>query len=399
MKRFLAPAFALVYFVVPLFPAFITLTAVTVPGVSLVPLPLAIVLLAAMGVLAVYGIAMLLREPRERPPTLVPLLLWLGAGVLSALLGFNPFGGVLFIAIFGLGVVWHLALMRYYRDPRLARTIYWSYLLSGTLAAIAAVLMVVTRVPAGQYTIGHGRAIGTFILPGELAGYLIIFLPVAYGVARATRDRALRALAIAGVLFGAAAFVLTFSRAGWIGMAAAAAFYVVARQRLQLQYALAIPLVGLAAVLVVFNVHHNPSENYTRLSIWQAGLEIVQRFPLTGVGPFDFARIYSVVRLPDGDAEAFHAHSFMLTIFAEMGVVGVCAVLYAWFRFAQTLVERLRTARPEHAALALAVTAGLFGTWVQGVIDTVSVVLFGLWLPTMALALVTAESGLGESEA
>lgn len=399
MKRFLAPAFALVYFVVPLFPAFITLTAVTVPGVSLVPLPLAIVLLAAMGALAIYGIAMLLREPRERPPTLVPLLLWLGAGVLSALLGFNPFGGVLFIAIFGLGVVWHLALMRYYRDPVLSRTIYWSYLLSGTLAAIAAILMVVTRVPAGQYTIGHGRAIGTFILPGELAGYLIIFLPVAYGVARATRDRALRALAIAGVVFGAAAFVMTFSRAGWIGMAAAAAFYVVARQRLQLQYALAIPLVGLAAVLVVFNVHHNPSENYTRLSIWQAGLEIVQRFPLTGVGPFDFARIYSVVRLPDGDAEAFHAHSFMLTIFAEMGVVGVCAVLYAWFRFAQTLVGRLRTARPEHAALALAVTAGLFGTWVQGVIDTVSVVLFGLWLPTMALALVTAESGLGESEA
>jgi hypothetical protein len=89
----------------------------------------------------------------------------------------------------------------------------------------------------------------------------------------------------------------------------------------------------------------------------------------------------------------------MLTIFAEMGVVGVCAVLYAWFRFAQTLVGRLRTARPEHAALALAVTAGLFGTWVQGVIDTVSVVLFGLWLPTMALALVTAESGLGEGEA
>jgi len=123
VKRFLAPAFALVYFVVPLFPAFITLTAVTVPGVSLVPLPLAIVLLAAMGVLAIYGIAMLLREPRERPPTLVPLLLWLGAGVLSALLGFNPFGGVLFIAIFGLGVVLHLALMRYYRDPRLARTI------------------------------------------------------------------------------------------------------------------------------------------------------------------------------------------------------------------------------------------------------------------------------------
>jgi len=397
--RFLRPAFALVYFVIPLFPAFITLTAVTVPGVSLVPQPLAIALLCAMGVLAIYGAAILLRPPRERPPTLVPLLLWLGAGVLSALLGFNPLGGALFIAIFGLGVVWHLGLLRYYDAPHVSRTIYYSYLLSGTLASIGAILMVITKTPGVQYTIGHGRAIGTFILPGELAGYCIVFLPIAYSIARATTDNALRWLAIAGCVFGSIAFVMTFSRAGWMGMAAAVAFYVFARQRLQLRYALVIPLLGLAAVLIVFNAHHNPSENYTRLTIWQAGIEIVQRFPLTGVGPFDFARVYALVRLPDGDAEAFHAHSFMLTVFAEMGIVGVCAVLYAWWRFAVTLRDRLIAATPQHAAIALAVAAGLVGTWVQGVIDTVSVVLFGLWLPTMALALVTAKSGLGEEEA
>ncbi|MBV9270754.1 MAG: O-antigen ligase family protein [Candidatus Eremiobacteraeota bacterium] len=397
--RLLRPALALVYFVIPLFPAFITLTAVTVPGVSLVPLPLAIVLLCAMGALAIYGVSILLRPPRQRPPTLVPLLLWLGAGILSALLGFNPLGGALFIAIFGLGVVWHLGLLRYYDAPGAARTIYYSYLASGTLSSIAAILMVLTKTPAGQYTIGHGRAIGTFILPGELAGYCIVFLPIAYSVARATTDRALRWLAIAGCAFGALAFIMTFSRAGWMGMAAAVAFYVFARQRLQLRYALAIPVIGLAAVLIVFNAHHNPSENYTRLSIWQAGLEIVQRFPLTGVGPFDFARVYALVRLPDGDVEAFHAHSFMLTVFAEMGIVGLCAVVYAWWRFALTLRDELARATPKHAAIALAVTAGLVGTWVQGVIDTVSVVIFGLWLPTMALALVTAKSGLGEEEA
>jgi putative inorganic carbon (HCO3(-)) transporter len=147
---------------------------------------------------------------------------------------------------------------------------------------------------------------------------------------------------------------------------------------------------------VVFNAHHNPAENYTRLSIWQAGIEIVRRFPLTGVGPFDFARIYPLVRLPDGDLTAFHAHSFLLTIFAEMGAVGVLAVLWAWWRFAVALNERLRAARPAHATLALAVAAGLVGTWVQGLIDTVSVVLFGLWLPSMALALATAQYGLGE---
>jgi O-antigen ligase len=114
------------------------------------------------------------------------------------------------------------------------------------------------------------------------------------------------------------------------------------------------------------------------------------------VGPFDFARIYPLVRLPDGDLTAFHAHSFLLTIFAELGIVGLIAVLWAWWRFAQALREELRTARPAHAMLAMAVAAGLVGTWVQGVIDTVSVVIFGLWLPSMALALAVAVHGLGE---
>ncbi|MDP9110833.1 MAG: O-antigen ligase family protein, partial [Candidatus Eremiobacteraeota bacterium] len=210
---------------------------------------------------------------------------------------------------------------------------------------------------------------------------------------------ALRIVAGLGFILGSIAFVMTFSRAGWMGFAAALAFFLTTTQRVPRRYAIAIVLGGLAAVLIVFNVHHNPSENYTRLSIWQAGIEIVRRFPLTGVGPFDFARIYALVRVPDGDATAFHAHSFLLTIFAEMGLVGLLAVLYAWWRFAVTLRARVAEATPLHAMLALAIAAGLLGTWVQGVIDTVSVVIFGLWIPSMALALVCARYGLMEEDA
>jgi putative inorganic carbon (HCO3(-)) transporter len=397
MKRFMPAALAFTIFVVPLFPAFITLTAVTVPGVSLVPAWFAVALIATMAVMAIYGSIMLLRAPRERPPTMLPLLLWFAAIVVAGLLGFDPSAGMLFNGIFGLGVIWHLTLMRYYREPGVARAIYWSFLISGTLASLAAIVMVITRVPASQYAIGHGRAIGTFILPGELAGYLIIFLPVSYAVARITRDTALRVLAWCALAIGAIAFLLTFSRAGWMGLAAAIAFYAFLGGRLRRRYAPLFLLAGLAAVLVVFNAHHNPAENYTRLSIWQAGLEIARRFPLTGVGPFDFARVYPLVRLPDGDAQAFHAHSFLLTIFAETGLIGLLAALAAWWRFAVAFQERFRLARPENAMLALAVAAGLVGTWVQGLIDTVSVVIFGLWLPSMALALVAATDGLGES--
>ena len=88
---------------------------------------------------------------------------------------------------------------------------------------------------------------------------------------------------------------------------------------------------------------------------------------------------------------AFHAHSLYLTFFAEMrnhrgrlrglADLAVCVEL----RRARSPVRT-----PRRAFLALSVTAGLVGVAVQGLIDTVSVVIFGLWMPTLALALAAA---------
>ncbi|MBC5815297.1 MAG: O-antigen ligase family protein [Candidatus Eremiobacteraeota bacterium] len=397
LRRGLPATLAFTFFIVPLFPSFITLTAVTVPGISLLPHSLALGLLGLVAVIAVYALAVALVPPRAPVPTLLGLMVWLGASVLSLLLGFDPLAGALFLAIFCLSVLWHVLLMRFYREPGVVPAIYRAYLASGLIAALAAILMVLTKTPAAEYTVGHGRAIGTFILPGELAGYLIIYLPLAFAIARVTTRRDLRLLAIAGLAAGIPAFLMTFSRAGWMGLAVAVAFFVFTQmRRWRGRSALGIIAAAIVAVLFVFNYHHNPSENYTRLSIWQAGVLMFERFPLTGVGPFVFEKIYPFVRLPDGEPTAFHAHSFLLTVAAELGIVGIAAVLFAWWRFIVIFRARLATTNRANATLALAVAAGLLGTWVQGLIDTVSVVIFGLWLPFMAIALCCAQDGLVE---
>jgi len=400
MKRWWPWILSLPYAALPLFPAFITLTAVTVPGVSLVPAELVWAVLPLIVVDAAIAVVIFARGPFDLSPVFWPLCGWLGAGVLAAIFGFDPVGGAFFLGLFALGIVWHAGVWYFGRDPASMRATIAVFLSTGAISALLAIGMVVLRAPAGQYTIGHGRAIGTFILPGELAGYLIIYLPIAAAVAFTSRARAMRVLAWAGVALGGIAFAMTFSRAGWTGLAAAGAFYLATGRRgLRLRWAIAPIAVGLVLVLAFFNVNHNPSENFTRLSIWQSALAIVDRFPLTGVGPFDFATAYALVRMPDGEPTAFHAHSFPLTIFAETGIVGLAAVTWAWWRFASALRAAIGRATPRHAALALAVAAGLFGTLVQGLIDTVSVVIFGLWMPTMALALVFARDGLGEDAA
>jgi O-antigen ligase len=384
---------------IPCFPSFITLTNVAFPGISIVPLPVALVLLAAMFVLAIVAGAGLAQPPRQKPTLFVPLLVWLGTILLSLAFGLNLRDGTVFVVIFVFGLIWHAHIDRFYDTPGYARSIWWAYLLSGALASILAIVMVIARVPASLYTIANGRAVGTFVLPGELAGYLLFLLPIAYALGRSAKSAALRMLAWIALGSGAIAMVLTFSRTGWVGLAAGIAFMVVmlARSgRTRFVQGAAIVAAALVIVLAFFNERHNPSENYTRLSIWQAAIGVIERFPLTGVGPFGFSKIYPLVRLPGGDATAFHAHSLYLTFFAELGVLGFLALCWVLWSFAGAWYRIVRE-RAQPSLLATAIAAGVVGALVQGLIDTVSVVIFGLLLPMLAVGLAAARSGSGDA--
>lgn len=395
LRRPLALGFAAVYAPLPLYPAFIALTSVAYPGVSVVPLPVTLAILALIGVLIAYACALLIVYPKPgSQPLLVPMLTVFCSALLASLVGFDPLRGLLFVGIFGSGILWHCAIVRFYGEPHVAGAIFWSYLLSGTLAAAVAVAMVVARTPASLYALQHGRATGTFVLPGELAAYLVALLPLAFALTRAGGSRALRGLAWVGLGVGLVALALTYSRAGWMGAAAAAAFLSAAGTRglrHARTFALASVGVGMLAVLVLFNSHHDPSEDYTRLAIWQAALHIINRFPLTGVGPFDFPKLYALVHVPDADATAFHAHSLYLTFLAEGGILMLAAFAWLGWRFAAELRARLALGRPAAATVSLAVTAGLVGMAVQGLIDTMSIAIFGLLLPAMGLALAAAQ--------
>lgn len=378
---------------IPLFPSFITLTNVAFPGVSVVPHPFAVALFAAMGVIAVIVTVTLLVLRGAASPLLWPYAAWLGAGLLSLAFGLNARDGSVFVTIAFFNVIWNAHAFRYYARPGVARAIWWSYLITGTLASIAAIAMVLLRSPAALYSIANGRAVGTFVLPGELAGYLIFFIPIAYALARTAASPPMRALAWTGCASGAIAMALSFSRTGWVGLAAGIGCLIAMRSpRGGIVRAGAVVAAALVLVLALFNEHHNPSENYTRLSIWQAATGVIDRFPLIGAGPFGFSKAYAFVRLPDGDATAFHAHSLYLTIFAELGIIGLAAFAWIVVTFWRALWERVRVLPPRAALLPLAIAAGVAGVLVQGLIDTVSVVLFGLLAPMLALGLASAQS-------
>jgi len=385
--------FAATLAALPLYPALIVLqpNARAVPGLAVLPRAGALALLAMTLAFTAIWLVMLLRaEPRRLPTARAFVTLPIVAS-LSGALGFDPRASVVFVAMLACGVVLHAAIVRFAPDDGAVPALLGAFLWSGALASLAAIAMVAAKQPPLAYVLGHGRAIGTFVVPGELAGYLVMYVPVAFAVLRsARRTVASRALVALGLAIACVAFALTFSRAGWLGMAGAfAALVLLHRRDRGARPAAAIVGVAIVVLVVVFNAHHDPSENFTRLSIWHAALDGAAMFPLSGVGPFAFASLYHVLRVPGGEPLAFHAHDVVLTLAVETGALGVAAAAWAWWTFVSELRARLRSPGTSRG-IALAIAASFAGTWVQGIVDTLSIVIFGLWLPFTALALACA---------
>jgi O-antigen ligase len=147
----------------------------------------------------------------------------------------------------------------------------------------------------------------------------------------------------------------------------------------------------------VYNGHHNPSEYFTRLSIWRTGLRAVQLFPVTGVGPGAFRHVYPALRPPDGAASAFHAHDYLLNSFAETGLIGMATLIAMWWTFGRAMRNALWRSDGARRSFGLAILSGFVATLAQSSLDFIQVVILGCWIPFMALALRAAEYGLGEA--
>jgi O-antigen ligase len=388
---------ALLWAGLPLYPAFIALLPIAPPGLSLLgPVPALLLLLGVAGATVYVGAALwrdsgtaLLHDPLVRA-----MGIYLASMAIPSTLGVVPPVGAVFCLIALCAMIGATAVRRWGADPRVAHFIALSLLISSAAASLLALFCRTTRQPAQLYVVGNGRAIGTFVVPGELAGYLGMLLPYALGLAWSARSAPLRRLAWGVALIDAAAMTATFSRAGLFGLLVAGiACAFILRPRLRLWLLVALPLV-LAGIRRMVNWHHNPAENFNRFSIWHAAWRMFLLFPLWGVGPGGFPHMYPFVKLPDGEPTAFHAHSFLLMIAAETGLLGILGTGVLWITFAKMFYGAYRSAGARARLAALAIAGGFIATGLQSLVDVVQILFLGLWIPFMGMALVALEDGM-----
>ena len=223
------------------------------------------------------------------------------------------------------------------------------------------------------------RAFSFFGNPNILSMYLVGLLsfPLALGLSTLNLWKKFMFYALTGLML--LTLVLTFSRAGWMGGAAAVLIFTLIKEKKLIFLCLGLAAVGLLLMpdVVYLRLYSafslQDTSNIYRLIIWREGWEMLRDFWFTGIGLGHevFTELYPFYMFTR-DKAPFHLHSTYLQLLVEVGVVGF--LLFGWMiigtlKKAYSCLSRSRDVLVHNVLLAS--TAGLGGLLVQGLWDNV----------------------------
>jgi tetratricopeptide (TPR) repeat protein len=226
------------------------------------------------------------------------------------------------------------------------------------------------------------RAYGRFFQADILAGYLVLFIPMAVILAITVKDKIQAAFYIAVSALACAVLFLTFSRGALLAMTAAAPFmawYLFKKVKIGEALMKLGAIVVLAVIIVSFctpQAGKSAVKNQldkrieetmasgsvdgstgARLDFYMAALKITAQRPLIGSGLGTFGYHYPMFQTRVKYYSRY-AHNFYLGLLSEAGIPVFLAFLVVLFFVGKTIVQRIRKI-PESENFTFAVASGL----------------------------------------
>lgn len=333
----------------------------------------AILQILVLGAMCVY-VARPRPEGWTRVPGLLPLIVFL---VLVAIAGI--FSQCAYCSIRQL-IFWAACISAYAltatlcRDTRAASATLWGITLVALGICIHGIRNFVFTTGGGHLlwkaltgSSSSWRIFGTFVNPGFFAGFLVIALPIAFGLYLVARRPAFALLAGMAVVLEALALMLTGTK---FGIVAAVLSLVVmfplavlsgslrrARfKRVILVGVVLVPLLVLFSGPVFFRLRQAESggsqvhSTEFRLYTWQSTANMIRENPLVGIGPGSYATAYPRYAIA---GPTVYAHQSYLQIAAENGVPAAIALLVGVLMLAMRTLVAVVKGPPEAQSRAL----------------------------------------------
>ncbi len=215
------------------------------------------------------------------------------------------------------------------------RFIKWLFILIGIISAYA-VLQYFTLIGLPQQWWGNAaepkRALSIFEYPNAYALYLApllaFLLPFVFQKNINKWHKIAYAIGLAGLL-------LSLSRGGWLGFAAAAAFFAFFRSnKTTKKYLLALFIAGALIIAAVPNLRYRvilpfvgEKSTVSRYSLWHTADKMIKDSPLLGKGLYGFQTDFNAYNT-DPNLQAINfPHNIFLNFWVETGLLGLISFL------------------------------------------------------------------------
>jgi len=320
-------------------------------------------------------------QRRAAEPTLIDAmpLLYLVVVILSVYAGQGHPTKTQIYAIVGIGIsaYYFLAFGPLGRDlfPKLARVL----LLAGCASAAWVLFTRATGVDSSSYKTDSSseasRAVGTFGSPAALGTFLGIALVLALAILAWSGPRQLKRLSLLTIVLSIPALALTLTRGPLIGAGAVALLILVTRGRTRwgtgLGIALALVVIvaewGVISHTHLYKSRFSDTQNVQiRVALDRVAVNLAEQKPIFGWGwgSFDDVKSYASFNpspFTRTDVLQFTSHNTFLTVLAETGLVGLCALVVPWLVLARrTLARVVRGAAEQWTLVAL---LSMFAVW------------------------------------
>lgn len=259
--------------------------------------------------------------------------------------------------------------------------------ISGFIVSLYGILQVNGIDPLG---FGYYDPISTFGHRNFAAQFLIILIPMAVWLARMGNNSRIKLLGAITALLAMLHLLATTCRGAWLGFVASilVAAVLLYQHRYRVNRRTLLILFIIVSILIVTFLSLPilrqrlisigdlfQGSNYFRILVWKSTLNMIQDYPIAGIGPGQFGIWYPRYRLAaerelsGADVFVQRAHNDYLHTVAETGLPGLALLILTGAFLIIALIRNLKQSDTPRATFVIAASAAITATCVHALVS------------------------------
>ena len=317
-------------------------------------------------------------HPTWRTRVTIPAVLFLIAGAISVVVAPDHLAALgLYRAYVIEPTAFGLVLISAVTTPKRALALVGGLAAGGAIAGVANSAVVISALMHHTYDVVTTPPVVIYNTANAVALYLVPLIAFAGAVVLHWPNRRERLIAAAFVLVGVFAVLLSFSRGGYLALAAVAVGLALSHRYRWLLAAGAAVAAGLLLIVPALRRRVQTEINFSdphntlvgRSHLWDASLQMLRDHPIFGAGLSGFASAIAPYWNPFHPDRFGYPHNIVLNFWSETGLLGLTA--FAWIFVATFLLawRGWRHGVDEWRVVHLGVMLALVAVLVHGLVD------------------------------